>query len=177
MGAWSAAAFGNDSALDWLGDLLDRPGGADWATQYRAVLDEFAEFEQKRATGTHREVRTAEEAEFLIAMFDPPLDAETAALVRDGIGQEYEDDGHDQTFRLVAAGAVLLAWATGELSGLPEDIRVPALESAGAGMVYRKELVEALRHVQRNKPLLRECGSKWKKGVVELSDRLEGLQV
>lgn len=175
MGAWSAAAFDNDSALDWLGDLLPSSRGIDWAAEYRTVLDEFAAFEQRRQSGTNREVRTAEEAEYLIGLFDPP-DPEYAAIIRKTIGEEYEDNGDDETFTLVAAAAVLLATVSGDLSGVPDEFHVPDLQGATAALRLRGELAGALRQVLLNKPLLKDCGAKWKKGVVAMADQLDSLE-
>jgi len=174
MGAWSTTAFGNDSALDWLGDLYERHP-VDWPAVLEAVLHRFREFEQARASGKNKRVRTAERAEYMINLARPPLTGDLADMIRRGIGKEYEYVGDDETFQLIAAAAVLSTAVTGDRSELPPDMADISFEGLDPGIELLGAYTAALRDVPSNKTLCRDCGPKWKKDVLALADRLEGF--
>jgi hypothetical protein len=175
MGAWSIAPYDNDVALDWLGDLLASPGPVDWHAEMEAVLAAFADFEQRRAGKRNKRVMTPEYVEYVISLVEPPCPPHIVEALQASIGQSFDDNGDDETFRLVAVAALLLALATDDLSAIHEDLRVPRLQEARAGLPLAERCARALREVPRNGKLVREFGPRWKTGVLGLADRLDRL--
>ena len=170
MGAWSHKPFGNDDALDWVGDLTDLPH-AQWRANIAEVMDAFEAFEARRARGENKSIRTAEDAEALIALFAEP-DEEYFQIIRSSVGSEDEDNGDSETLTLIAAGHVLLAALTDDRSALPEELLDAPFDALAPVAPLAQKAAALLALVPGNRPLCRDFGPTWKRGVTGLAERL-----
>lgn len=170
MGAWSHKPFGNDDALDWASDLAELPH-ASWRAHIAAALEEFESFETRRALGKNKEIRTVEDARDLIGMLEAP-DEYITQIIMSGVGLEYEDLGDAQALTLVAASHVLLSALTEDRSMLPDELRGASFDCIEPIAPLARQAAALLALVPANRPLCREYGASWKRGVAALAERL-----
>lgn len=170
MGAWSHKPFGNDDALDWASDLALLPQES-WRAHVTAALEDFESFETRRSLGMNFEIRTPEEARYLIGLLEAP-DEEITQLIMAGVGREYEDMGDGQTLTLIAASHVLLSALTEDRTALPDELRGASFDCIRPVEPLARQAAALLALVPANRSLCREYGPTWKRGVAALADRL-----
>jgi hypothetical protein len=172
MGAWSHHSFGNDQALDFLLEL-ERLDGAQALEAVRRAFADLADYEQRRLAGTNTYVLTEDRwrADLLECGVDP-YDIDEHWLPRMSFGATIVDTGDSEAFIAIAAAEVLLAQASGDHSAMGEDgafLRAIDIPFATADLDSARIALESLLV---NRPLLKERGARWKKGLVAILERL-----
>ena len=176
MGAWSHHPFGNDQALDFL-LALEPLDGAQVLDAVRRAFADLGAYEQRRAAGTNTCVLTEARmrADLLKCGVDP-YDIDEHWLPGMAFGSTIVDTGAAEAFVAIAAAEVLLGQATGDRAVLGEDGAFLAAIDIPAAPADLASARGALETLLLNRPLVKECGPRWKKGLGAILARLAAVQ-
>lgn len=181
MGTWSADPFGNDAALDWLDDLLEKQSASAVARVVKRPFDEYRAFQSSLDQGQNVTALAPDEAEKLIQESrshveadDDGFEAELDELMREVLGGPIEDTGEGEADACIAAAVVLAECASGKL--LHRKLRKYQSGPLGAyrpSAAVLRHAIDTLALVASNPRRLAEHGNAWVERVNAVRSDLE----
>lgn len=118
MGAWSDGIFGNDAALDLVGDLEEAATPEGVARHLESAFTAYEDWHREAKDGVVMVTMTPEEVEEAIVRSRVPgakLDKaalETEEIMRESWSEPFPDEGERLADQVLAASAIVVACAT-----------------------------------------------------------------